>query len=119
MLFCYQILTFNLPTKYDCGGFVPGNEYDNLTLDVSGTTYTASINGFLLLHFGYSEIGYSRIDFNDYTNIFLAFNGTSQQNNSYFIPLRKGQTITYSYSNCKPSTCAFIYTKGQSSIIKY
>ena len=51
--------------------------------------------------------------------MFLAFNGESQQNNSYFIPLRKGQTITYSYFGCGISSFMFVYTKGQTSVIKY
>jgi len=115
----YQILTFNLPTKYDCGGFIPSSYCDDLTLDITGSQYMAPANGF----FAISKNATAANQFIQISNVCYLqtiYSTTSIVRIDICMPIYKGIISTIHYNAAGTTEYfRFIYPIGQPSIIKY
>ena len=112
--------TFRLPI-YDGSESLPSDRYIDLTLDATGSTYTAPANGyFAILKSATSTAQYMQCR-NNTTGFGIETHATS--NNTalrQFIPAAKGQQVVFSYTAAGTLTFfRFIYAKGNGSLYFY
>ena len=121
MLFCYQILTFNLPTKNDIPTGFPSSEYVDLTLNISGSTYIAPANGWLFFSKGATAAN-QEVYIADINERF-AWEDICPVSGQYCqitVPWKKGHAYKVVYGLAGTTVAfRFIYDEGQPSIIKY
>lgn len=120
-IFYDKILTFNLPTKYDCGNSLPSSNYIDFEFGTSGTEYIAPANGWFCARIAPTTAGSSTLVFN-YNGFTVTYKSYSDGNwlNGY-IPVRKGVAVGIGYTNKITSSdeyLRFFYAEGQKSIIK-
>lgn len=111
-----------MPTKYDCGGFLPSDNYIDLTLGASGTTYTAPANGYFVLAANAPNTAdHDGIYiYNTVTQIGITTTQIWGRAMRAFVPVLKEQIIIVNYSSALTDKhFRFIYIEGQPSIIKY
>ncbi|MDD4520327.1 MAG: hypothetical protein PHI50_05580 [Alphaproteobacteria bacterium] len=94
---------------------LPGDSFINVTPIASGGTYTAPKNGYFSFLATALDSTASMICFNDerrfYQSVFYC-NGSSLFL-GLTIPIRQGQTITFSFKSIENLNVSFIYTKGE------
>lgn len=109
--------TFNLPSENDCFPGMPSDIYDTLTLDISGTEYTAPANGWFCINYNMtSNTSYAGLNIDGYA---FVMNGTTLYNAPFMFPCKKGNKIKINYSAAIVSLFRFYYAQGQTSLIKY
>ena len=104
----------NKSDKSEISGWgMPTNEYINLTVGASGTTYTAPANGYYQCYIGGSS-GNKWLKLST-TGGYLQEAGFSTSNNIGFtIPIQKGQILYVSYSGTLTAkSLRFFYAQGE------
>ena len=116
--------TFNLPVPNDFPCGMPSAYYKDLTLDVSGKTYTAPANGWFIFQkvAGGTDKAINVYNFsvaNGSMGCTCTANNTNVNLNA-IMPVQKGHTcyISYSATGTTKAFC-FVYDQGTPSMIKY
>ena len=107
-----------MPTKYDCGGFVPSDDYTELTLKASGSSYTATHNGYVT----FIKTSTAKDQYIDIAASTISQIWSTNQNEylGTFVPIRKGKEFKISYTaGGTTQILKHYYNIGQTSIIKY
>ena len=111
--------TFRLPI-YDGSENLPGDKFIDLTLNESGSIYTAPANGFVYVY---------RTGLSDGNTTYIASENRLGSKSSAvtgslitqnFLPVRKGRSFSVTYSGATTSfTLRFTYAKGNGSLYFY
>ena len=100
--------------KTSCATFpMPSSQYDDLTLGASGTTYTATDNGYFWLRKTTGTSEYIIFELDSGMSI-RSTRPSSTSDSDIFIPCRKGGTVKVSYTGTGTTKFfRFIYAQGE------
>lgn len=90
---------------------MPGKNYIELPLGVSGTHYTAPANGYFCLCF--LNAIYAQLYNNSTPGIFWGIDSSQSGVQGGFIPCKKGDDISYYYQMTTPRWVRFVYAEGE------
>ena len=123
-----KIMNFNPKTPFHsldwndkrtiAGWSMPSGKYIDLTLDVSGTEYTAPANGYVVID-GQATDAWSEITLDNRGSAGTSNMTTScypRNNGQYlatFVPVKKDDRVYYYYSNITLQYFRFIYAEGE------
>lgn len=115
--------TFRLPLLNGSED-LPSDRYDNLTLQESGSTYTAPANGWFSLNTWTTSTATAYYQLRNLTSD-LALLTVPDQGHGYqqkgFIPCKAGDVVTFIYANIDTTRTNwhFVYAKGNGSLYFY
>ena len=109
--------TFRLPLLNGSED-LPSDRYEDLTLEASGTTYTAPANGFVTFE---KELGGTKNEYiTIYSNIKSEVRSVDGRALATYLPVSVNQSYTVSYSATGATTMfRFIYAQGNGSLYFY
>jgi len=95
---------------------MPSTRYEDLTLGASGSTYTATANGWAYLAMGGGTNPSAEISSDTIATRYLSASSDTRTFHIY-LPIAKGQTFKISYSNVgNLSAFRFIYAQGEPNV---
>ena len=114
-----------MPTKNDFGNILPSNDYVDLTIGDTGTTYIAPANGWVFFSRCNNNAASTWIGISGINALSVSSSTDQAWTLQVMKPVKKGEVFRINYILASGSwrtsedNLRFFYTEGQRSIIKY